>query len=232
LSLASADEIAFLVVEKGEPFEKGHVLMLKGEETLIGRTWEGTEADIGFRSPYVSRRHALIKREGERFTLTSLPTSKHGVKVNGAEVERGSTVDLRHLDRVSLADGEAVFSFCRGIKPGDTLEFASPARGKGLAFKPERHEILADGLPLDIGGKPYELFALLYRERNRAVAEDDIRAAVWPERAADERGVPRVTEEEIPTLVFRLRKDLKGFGKYLRAIRGYGYILDWLEEWV
>jgi len=53
-----------------------------------------------------------------------------------------------------------------------------------------------------------------------------IRLEVWPERVKDDRGNPLVDDEEITTLVYRLRNQLGECGAMIRTIRGYGYLLD------
>ena len=42
----------------------------------------------------------------------------------------------------------------------------------------------------------------------------------------DGRGNPLVDDEEITTLVYRLRNQLGECGVMIRTIRGYGYLLD------
>ena len=60
---------------------------------VLGRS---READIVLEDPNVSRRHAELRREGERWAIADLG-STNGVKVNG-----------RRVDRALLEPGDAI----------------------------------------------------------------------------------------------------------------------------
>ena len=58
--------------------------MLSGDRVVLGRS---READVVLDDPNVSRRHAEMRRDGERWSIADLG-STNGVKVNGRRVER------------------------------------------------------------------------------------------------------------------------------------------------
>ena len=72
---------------------EGRRRMLSGDRLVLGRS---READIVLEDPNVSRRHAELRREGERWAIADLG-STNGVKVNG-----------RRVDRAPLEPGDAI----------------------------------------------------------------------------------------------------------------------------
>jgi DNA-binding response OmpR family regulator len=49
---------------------------------------------------------------------------------------------------------------------------------------------------------------------------------VWPERELGADSMPLVSNEEVTTLVYRLRKRLESHDHLIRTVSGYGYLLD------
>lgn len=217
---------AFLIVEKGDPYGKGETLQLAGDSVLLGRRWGDHQPDLSFTRPYVSRSHATIAYEDGRYTLTDLSTSKHGTKVNGRRLERGAPCQLNHGDRIGLAEDEVVLVFWAGLEAGETLDFPARKGTATLVINDERKEVLLEGRPIELKGKPYDLLYLLYRRRGRVVSRGEIKNEVWPERDRDDRGAALVGDEEVATLVHRLREQLGQHGRLVRNIRPYGYMLD------
>jgi DNA-binding winged helix-turn-helix (wHTH) protein len=70
------------------------------------------------------------------------------------------------------------------------------------------------------------LLHLLYENQGRAVSTLEIKRAVWQEREPGADGMPLVTNEELATLVYRLRKRLGPYKDLIRTVPGYGYMLD------
>ncbi len=75
------------------------------DELVVGR---GTGVDIPLSGDQVSRRHALIRRRNEEYSVFDLD-SRHGVFLNGIRVH---SAVLRDEDIVQFAD--AVFVYCEG----------------------------------------------------------------------------------------------------------------------
>jgi len=80
----------------------GTVVPLSGEETCLGR---GRDNDVVLPDISVSRRHALLRREGGGYLLVD-QGSGNGTRVNGRPVEQAR---LRSGDRILL--GDAVVEF-------------------------------------------------------------------------------------------------------------------------
>jgi DNA-binding winged helix-turn-helix (wHTH) protein len=90
----------------------------------------------------------------------------------------------------------------------------------------ERREVIVDGQPMTLSGKLYELLEMLYENQGQAVSTHDIKKAVWQERGLGVDGMPLVTNDEVTTLIYRLRKRLGPHGDLIRTVPGYGYMLD------
>lgn len=75
-------------------------------EFTIGRA---DENDLTIDKPTVSRSHAVVTEEGERWFLEDRG-SFNGTFVNGQRIQAGAKVPLRHGDRIGLGAESVVFS--------------------------------------------------------------------------------------------------------------------------
>jgi hypothetical protein len=75
-------------------------------EFRIGRAEDN---DLAIEKPTVSRHHALISAEGERWFLEDRG-SFNGTFLNGSRIQAGAKVPLRHGDRIGLGAESVVFS--------------------------------------------------------------------------------------------------------------------------
>src|SRR5438046_10688617 len=75
----------------------GTIFAIAEDETSIGRDRENV---VRLNHPSVSRRHCLIKRDGEQFTISDLD-SYNGTFVNGVPVKEQA---LAHGDRIEIGD--------------------------------------------------------------------------------------------------------------------------------
>ena len=65
----------------------------------------------------------------------------------------------------------------------------------GVAFGrfrvlPHRRELLADGQPLKLGGRAYDVLMALIEARGAVVSKDALMARVWPDRVVEENCAP------------------------------------------
>jgi pSer/pThr/pTyr-binding forkhead associated (FHA) protein len=221
---------AFLIVEKGEPHSSGEALPLHRGEVLLGRDLPDDQLGLSFHSPYISRRHAMIEFTDRSYFLTDLE-SRHGTSLNGERSAPGEPRELQDKDRISLARDAAVLIFTTAAPTGsETWDYPEPGAdqtpGPLLIVDPERREVILDGQRLDLRGKLYDLIALLYENRGRAVSTHDIKTTVWKERPLGADGMPLVTDDELRTLVYRLRRRLEPHENLVRTLPGHGYMLD------
>ena len=94
---------AFLIVQRGEDI--GRRFDLDTTQLTIGR---GADNDLVLNDPMVSRYHAVLKRQGSRYSLIDLGSS-NPVVINDQALEPGNPQQLTHRDVVFI--GKTVFSF-------------------------------------------------------------------------------------------------------------------------
>jgi two-component system, NtrC family, response regulator HydG len=94
---------------------KDTVISMNEGPVLIGRQ---TGASLRIRNAAVSRRHALIEREGDRFIINDLE-SRNGTFVNDLPVKR---CELHHGDRVQIGESQFFFLLEEGDEPSQTSE--------------------------------------------------------------------------------------------------------------
>src|SRR5438552_16030968 len=87
---------------------KDTVISMNEGPVLIGRQ---TGATLRIRNSSVSRRHAVIEQDGDKFVIADLD-SRNGTFVNDVPVKR---CELQHGDRVRI--GESLFFFL--VEDGD-----------------------------------------------------------------------------------------------------------------
>ncbi|MGN7471693.1 FHA domain-containing protein [Brevibacillus sp. SAFN-007a] len=224
----------YVLVKKGDPELVQKRQFLCKDEYTIGRRGSRLAPDIAFSSPYVSRRHAVIRKFGHRYMIADLG-SKHGTEVNGTAI-RQTPQPLFHGDLICLAKGvvELVF-LAEGSEMDVTREFSFPllqstapaAVSSGLVIHLERREIRLDGARIPLTGKDMDLLTLLYQRANQAVSYEEIMVSIWPERMMyAESGVPDVGRAEINALVYRLRKRLGKYGRKVTTIPRFGYMWE------
>lgn len=94
---------AFMIVQRGEDI--GRRFDIDTTQLTIGR---GSDNDLALNDPMVSRYHAVVKRQGSRYSLIDLGSS-NPVVVNDQVLEPGSAQQLNHRDVIFI--GKTVFSF-------------------------------------------------------------------------------------------------------------------------
>jgi Nif-specific regulatory protein len=94
---------------------KDTVISMNEGPVLIGRQ---TGASLRIRNAAVSRRHAVIEKEGDRFVIADLD-SRNGTFVNDMPVKR---CELHHGDRVQIGESQFFFLLEEGDEPAQTSE--------------------------------------------------------------------------------------------------------------
>ncbi|GED70759.1 transcriptional regulator [Brevibacillus reuszeri] len=229
------DDGVYVLIKKGDPEQLQKRKFLHKDESTIGRRGNQLKPDIEFSSPYVSRKHAVIRKFGHQYTISDL-ASKHGTEVNGVAVHQ-TPHPLFHGDVISLAKGvvELIF-FAEGSEMDVTREFSFPLPAakadpktavSGLVINLERREIRLDGNRIYLTGKDMDLLMLLFQRANQAVSYEEIMVLIWPERlVGTDKNVPDVGRTEINALVYRLRKRLGRYGEKVTTIPRYGYMWE------
>ncbi|WP_235941317.1 FHA domain-containing protein [Paenibacillus puerhi] len=229
------DTYACLYVIRGEPYRSGTCLDLTANETVIGRATNKDAPDFAFSNAFISRKHMVIRREGEQAVLYDLG-SRHGTELNGTMVEPHVGYPLQSFDIVKLAKGMTVLHFSY-IFADQTLEFEPLSLTQHLNLQGkedhplptifwEKRECVVDGRRIAMSEKEYLLLRLLHDEADRLVPIEEIKRAVWQERTAGPDGIPDVTMDELNALVYRIRKKYGKETFAISAVRGSGYMLE------
>ncbi|MBR3005207.1 MAG: winged helix-turn-helix transcriptional regulator, partial [Erysipelotrichaceae bacterium] len=80
----------------------------------------------------------------------------------------------------------------------------------------DAHTVTVDGERVDMANKEYELLLYLVKNIGNALTRQSIISKVWGyEYDSDDR--------TLDTHMKLLRRDLKGYGNYIKTIRGVGY---------
>ena len=86
----------------------------------------------------------------------------------------------------------------------------------GLVVDEDAHTVTVDGERVDMANKEYELLLYLVKNIGNALTRQSIISKVWGyEYDSDDR--------TLDTHMKLLRRDLKGYGNYIKTIRGVGY---------
>src|SRR6516162_7770545 len=90
----------------------------------------------------------------------------------------------------------------------------------GIAFGrflllPDRRELLADGRPVKLGGRAYDVLMALIEARGAVVSKNALMARVWPDRI--------VEENNLQWQISWLRAALGGDRNLIRTVSGRGY---------
>jgi DNA-binding winged helix-turn-helix (wHTH) protein len=80
---------------------------------------------------------------------------------------------------------------------------------------PHRRELLADGLPIHLGGRTFDVLMALIEGQGAVVSKDALMHRVWPNRILDEKNL----HAQISTL----RNALGADRNLIRTISGRGY---------
>src|SRR5690349_18917866 len=99
------------------------------------------------------------------------------------------------------------------------MDPASEARAS-LAFGrfrvlPHRRELLADGRPIKLGGRAFDVLMALIEARGAVVGKDALMARVWPDRI--------VEENSLQAQISALRVALGTERELIRTVSGRGY---------
>jgi DNA-binding winged helix-turn-helix (wHTH) protein len=80
---------------------------------------------------------------------------------------------------------------------------------------PYRRELLADGRPVKLGGRAFDLLMLLIEARGTVVDVRTLMARIWPDRV--------VTENNLQVQILALRNALGAERDLIRSVPGRGY---------
>ena len=208
---------AILIVERG--IRDASVIPLDQNICILGKS---PSAYIFIDNPYVSRRHAQILRQGERFEIRDLG-SKNGTFVNGVRLG-GESHRLQGGDQIELARGQVALRFQQWGSTV-TLSSSSPDRvhTRDVMVDIKSREVWVQGSKLEppLTRKDFDILSLLYERNGEACSKDEIAARGWPERTGGD-----VADQDIEQYIRRLRLRIESDPSkplHILTLRGYGY---------
>lgn len=190
---------------------------LEKDVVVIGR---GGGCDVILPERPVSRRHAEIRREGNRYLLRDLG-SKNGTCLNGQEID--GPVPLQDGDEIQIA--LRVKLLFVGVDATVPLVL-DDTKGPGLRLDKVARQVWVHGQELTPPLSPaqYRALELLCDGEGRVCSRDEIVNAVWGEEES-----AGVTEQAIDALIRRLRDrlaELDSDHQYVVTVRGHGFRLE------
>ncbi len=208
-------EMAMLIMREGSDPNQRWVI---ARETLtIGRE---DNCDIVLADRQVSRCHALIRKEDERYILEDCD-SKNGTFLNGQEVKGAHP--LQDGDEIQIA---LRFKLAFVDAGATTPLFFDEEKAAGLRLDKESRTVWVKGQELEPPLSPaqYRLLELLYEGEGRVCSREEIVQAVWPDDAKE-----GISEQAIDALARRLRERISEAdpeGQYIVTVRGHGFKLE------
>jgi predicted component of type VI protein secretion system len=202
-----------LMVEGPSP---GKRIFMDQPVLLVGRD---DRCDIAIADRQVSRHHASITLEDDRFVLRDLG-SKNGTFINGREVDEpyflqdGDEIQIAYCCKLTFVGADA------------TAPVILDEQEQGLRMDLESKRIWVAGQEMDppLSLAQYRLLALLYGDPGRVYSRDEVVEQVWPED--DREGI---SEQAIDALARRLRERLAEVDpdtQYVVTVRGHGFRLE------
>src|ERR1700688_4268024 len=100
------------------------------------------------------------------------------------------------------------------------MDDPAPERPAGIAFGrfhvlPHRREVLADGWPITLGGRAFDVLMVLIDARGALVTKDALRARVWPGRI--------IEDNSLAAQIAALRAAFGTERALIRTVSGRGY---------
>jgi DNA-binding winged helix-turn-helix (wHTH) protein len=97
-----------------------------------------------------------------------------------------------------------------------------------FVFDDATRELKSEGRPVPISPKAFELLAVLFHARPRALSKADLRDRLWPDTVVGETSLPRVVGE-----VRRALGDRPEQASFVRTVQrfGYAFVGDAVVEW-
>lgn len=202
---------------------EGEILPILEKSWIIGRD---PSADVQIDSPFVSRQHAELVRDGGYWYIVDL-FSRNGVIRNMVRVQPGERIALKHRDRIQISS-VSTFEF---QDPEDTLhESQLRMRSPGIWLdKPNRDVYVFDQrLNPPLSQQQFEVLGVLFHQQERVVTNETLAEVLWPGAAGG------VESAAIDNAISRLRSRLAELDQkhvYIETVRGVGRrFVQWKAE--
>lgn len=196
-----------------------HFLQLNQLLTTLGRS-EG--CDIVIDNPIVSRLHAQIEQQHDRYVLADAG-SANGTFLNGERLEQGRQLSTN--DAIWLGSSEVALSFS---DPDETLGVRLYNGPPALLIDANARIVQVYGVPAQLTTLEYELLRFLAGQPRRVCTREECFEAVWGQRYDH-----ATCEDALNACVARLRRNLRAAAELqgqpapaLTTIKRIGFRLD------
>jgi two-component system, OmpR family, response regulator QseB len=224
-------ESYFLIVEHGTPFEKGAFITIDNPNIIIGRAGSSWKPDISFHNIFVSRKHVNIYEKNGHFYIKDL-NSKHGTFINNNRLKPFEEFVLKPSDKISLSN-LITLTFSVNLDATSELAPIFGDLGKKIPTEfyldPLKQELKIQNTLYQFSEKEYKCIDFLIQNRNQIVLKEELVKFVWDERVSMNGQIPDVSNEEINTIIYRIRKKT-GQNICIENIRRKGYLLSFVRE--
>jgi len=205
-------ESPMLVMKSGTAV--GEKWTIEKEAVVIGRD---EDCDVILPDRPISRYHAEIRREGNRYLLRDL-NSKNGTCLNGQEIV--GPVPVQDGDEIQIALRVTLLFVGADATVPLMLD---ETKGPGLRLDKVARRVWVRGQELTppLSLAQYRALGLLYDGEGRVCSRDEIVETVWGVEEAE-----GVTEQAIDALIRRLRDRLAELDpehQYVVTVRGHGF---------
>jgi DNA-binding response OmpR family regulator len=212
------DQVPVLVAQTGMLI--GARWSIEKDLIYIGRS---EECDYVIDDRQVSRKHAVIKRTENGYTIEDLE-SKNGTFLNGAAVNDPMLLQDGDIIQVALAV-KVMFLGTDATIPLSVSEAAQMGLGR-LRMDDQAHRVWIKDIEIDppLSLPQFRLLHLLYCNPERVVSRQEVIEQVWPDSEAE-----GVSEQAIDALIRRLRERIAEVDlshNYVVTIRGHGFRLE------
>ncbi len=130
--------------------------------------------------------------------------------VKGLEAGADDYVTKPFSPKVLLARIQAVLRRAQPDSDRNSLEVA------GILLDPDRHEVVADGRPVELTATEFNLLRLLMSRPGRVYTRQQIIESIHDGYAA-------VTDRSVDVQIVSLRRKLGPLGSHVQTVRGVGY---------
>ena len=119
------------------------------------------------------------------------------------------------LVKLGRRPGEVLRVGCASVETGRS---GVSARFGAFVFDEGTRELRSGGRSVPLSPKAFELLALLFRERPRALSKTELRDRLWPDTFVGETSLPRVVGE-----IRRALGDRSDRHSFVRTVQRFGY---------
>ncbi|MED3548994.1 FHA domain-containing protein [Cytobacillus praedii] len=217
-------QIVLKSMHKGQAEDVAYVS--EGKSLLIGRASQHSTVDFKLYNDFVSREHCRIYMNGGKLHIEDLG-SKHGTAVNEIELVPNEPSEIAPGDRITLIHGLIELYIC--IDNDLTREFTSMNVDipPTIAINEYLQTLIIGEEPIKLSAKEFTCLKLLYENMDNLILKEEIVENVWPERVGEPDQL--VTAEEVASLLYRVRKRVKGYFT-IKAVAQKGYYMESIKN--